>query len=324
MLTDRFQRRINYLRISVTDRCNLACRYCVDGNFPFIPHAEILTYEEIIRFVKICARNGIRKVRLTGGEPLLRRGIEFLIKEITSIEQIEDLSLTTNGVLLEERIDLLKEAGLRRVNISLDTLKKERFRYITGFDEMEKVIRGIEKALNSGLKPVKINTVIMKDINDDEIIDFANLAKNLDVEVRFIEFMPFGEAGFWNEKRVVPSESIKRQIGEFFELDQDVNSEKGPAVVYKIKGGKGKIGFISPLSTHICRECNRIRLTSEGMIKPCLFSDIEYNLKEVLRRGGSDYEVEHLIIRAVEEKPEKMEKHGSIKKCQRNLRHIGG
>ncbi len=324
MLTDRFRRPINYLRVSVTDRCNLRCRYCVDGYFPFIPHNEILSYEEIIRFVTICAGLGIRKVRLTGGEPLLRKGVEYLIRSITSIDGIEDVSLTTNGVLLEEKVETLKDAGLKRVNVSLDTLRRERFRYITGFDEIDRVIRGIEKALTTGLKPVKINTVIMRGINDDEIFDFVNLARNLDVEVRFIEFMPFGEKGFWDEKRVVSSESLKKRIEEFFEIERDSSSEKGPAVVYRITGGKGKIGFISPLSTHICSECNRIRLTSEGKIKPCLFSDVEYDLKGLMRRGSSDREIEELVIKAVREKPEKKDERGQIKKCQMNLRHIGG
>ncbi|MCX7856886.1 MAG: GTP 3',8-cyclase MoaA [Deltaproteobacteria bacterium] len=324
MLTDRFNRRINYLRISVTDRCNLKCKYCVDGKFPFMPHSEILSYEEIIRFVRVCSELGIRKIRLTGGEPLLRKGIEFLIKEISSIERIEDVSLTTNGVLLEERIYELKQAGLKRVNISLDTLRRERFKYITGFDEIDKVVNGIEKALEAGLKPVKINTVIMRDINDDEVLEFVSLAKNLEVDVRFIEFMPFGEAGFWDEKRVVTSEFLEKYISEFFELEPDLNSDKGPAVVYKIKGGRGRLGFISPLSSHICSECNRIRLTSEGMIKPCLFSDVEYNLKERLRNGVTDKEITELVIKAVRDKPKDKEEHGQIKKCQRNLRHIGG
>lgn len=324
MLTDRFHRRINYLRISVTDRCNLRCKYCVDGQFPFIPHSEILTYEEIIRFVRICTQLGIKKVRLTGGEPLLRKGIEFLLKEITSIEGVEDVSLTTNGILLEEKMESLIECGLKRVNVSLDTLRRDRFKFITGYDEMERVIRGIEKALKYGLKPVKINTVIMKGINDDEVIDFVNLAKNLEVEVRFIEFMPFGQVGFWSEQRVISSEALKDQIRHFFEIEKDFTCEKGPAYVYKIKGGKGRIGFISPISSHICSECNRIRLTSMGMIKPCLFSDVEYDLKKLLRSGADDKKIEELVIKAVKEKPEKKDEHGQVKKCQRNLRHIGG
>ncbi|MCS7281225.1 MAG: GTP 3',8-cyclase MoaA [Desulfobacterota bacterium] len=324
MLKDRFERRINYLRISITDRCNLKCRYCVDGKVPFVPHSEILSYEEITRFVRVCSKLGITKVRLTGGEPLLRKGLSLLIRSLTSIEGIEDISLTTNGVLLEEKISELKECGLKRINVSLDTLKKDRFRYITGFDEIEKVIRGIEKALLFGLRPVKINTVIIKGINDDEVVDFVEIASRLDLEIRFIEFMPFGEEGFWTEERVVPTELIRKRIEEHFELEPDLNSEQGPAVVYRIKNGKGKVGFISPVSSHLCTSCNRIRLTSRGRIKPCLFSDVEYDLKSALRSGASDEEIERLIVKAVKEKPERKEEHGLIRKCQRSLRHIGG
>ena len=198
MLTDRFNRVINYLRISITDRCDLHCKYCVEKDFPFIPHDEILRYEEIIRFVRIMAGLGVTKVRLTGGEPLRRKDLPFLLHEIANTEGIVDISLTTNGVSLGDKVLELKAAGLRRVNISLDTLKRDRFAFITGVDAYDKVLDSIQKAKNAGLCPVKINTVIIKDFNDDEVLDFVQFAKHENVEVRFIEFMPFGDAGLWD------------------------------------------------------------------------------------------------------------------------------
>lgn len=324
MLTDSFQRKINYLRISVTDRCNLRCKYCVDGGFPFIPHSEILTYEEILKFVKICAEMGIEKVRLTGGEPLARKRIEFLIKEITSIPGIKDVSLTTNGVLLMEKVESLTSSGLKRVNVSLDTLKRERFEYITGSDALDKVLGGIEKSLEAGLRPVKINTVIIKGFNDDEIIDFVRLAESFDLEVRFIEFMPFGEEGFWTKERIIPSQAVLDEVKKNFGLRKSIDSKDGPANVYELEGGRGKIGFISPMSSHFCNRCNRLRLTSTGMIRPCLFSQTEYDVKRLLRSSAPEEEIKSLIYRAVKEKPEKKEEEGRIRKCQRSLRHIGG
>ncbi|MCX5798242.1 MAG: radical SAM protein, partial [Proteobacteria bacterium] len=202
---DKFNRVINYIRISVTDRCNLRCKYCVNEDFPFLPHAEILRYEEIIRFVRICAELGVSKVRLTGGEPLIKQGIAFLLKEINMIQGIHDISLTTNGVYLGEKVQELKAAGLKRVNISLDTLKPQRFKFITGVDAFDRVLNGIERSKDMGLNPVKINTVMIKGFNDDEILDFAKFAKVWDVDVRFIEFMPFGESTLWDNSKIIPS-----------------------------------------------------------------------------------------------------------------------
>ncbi|MCX8022688.1 MAG: GTP 3',8-cyclase MoaA [Syntrophorhabdaceae bacterium] len=324
MLIDEFNRVINYIRISITDRCNLKCKYCSDGDFGYIPHGEMLSYEEIIRFVRICADLGIKKVRLTGGEPLTRKGIVFLIGEISKIKGIEDLSVTTNGVFLAERMQELKEAGLKRVNISLDTMKRDRFAYITGVDAFKDVIRGIEKAMEFGLSPIKINTVIIKGFNDDEILDFARMATIYDHHIRFIEHMPFGDSDMWDSTKVIPSREIEEKIRGVYELEPSENHEKGPARMYRIKGGPGKIGFISPVSSHICSECNRIRLTSIGMIRPCLFSDTEYNLKALLREGKTDEEVKSFIRGIVKVKPEKKKEMGQIKKCQKSMRQIGG
>ena len=323
-LVDTYDRTINYIRISVTDRCNLRCKYCVDGSFGFIPHTEILSYEEIIRFVNIVARLAVKKVRLTGGEPLARKGIGYLLKEINSIEGIEDVSLTTNGVLLADKMGELKEAGLKRINISLDTMKRERFAYITGVDAFDDVIKGIEKSIYAGLDPIKVNTVIIKGFNDDEILSFVKAAKKYNHHVRFIEFMPFGDASLWNSTEIITSQQIEDTIRTAFDLTLSTHNDKGPARMFDIAGGSGKIGFISPVSTHICSECNRIRLTSGGMIRPCLFSDTEYDVKALLRGGKSDEEIKAFVKEVVRVKPEKKQEMGQIRKCQRSLRSIGG
>ena len=323
-LIDDYNRVIDYIRISITDRCNLRCRYCVDGDFPFIPHTEVLTYEEIIRFVRICAAMGVKKVRLTGGEPLTRKGLPYLLKELAGIEGIADISLTTNAVLLADKIDELKEAGLKRINISLDTLKKDRFAWITCIDAFDRVIDSIKKASYSGLRPIKINTVIIKGFNDDEILDFVRIARKWDHEVRFIEFMPFGDTSLWKSTDIITSRQIEDIIRREFDLIPSLKNGKGPAKVYDIGGGPGRIGFISPVSSHICAECNRIRLTSRGMIRPCLFSDVEYDLKALLRSGADDAAIKAFVRDVVKVKPERKLEMGSIKKCQRTLRNIGG
>lgn len=324
MLIDAFNRVIDYIRISITDRCNLRCKYCVDGTLSFMPHNEMLSYEEIIRFVQICAELGVSKIRLTGGEPLARKGIPYLLGEINKIPGIDDISLTTNGVFLGEKILDLKEAGLKRVNISLDTLKRERFAFITGVDAFDDVLMSIEKAMHAGLNPIKINTVIIKGFNDDEILDFAKLAKTLNHHVRFIEYMPFGDSDLWDNSKIIASSEIEGLIKTSYGLEPYVSNDKGPAKMFKIEGGAGKIGFISPVSSHICSECNRIRLTCNGMIRPCLFSDVEYDVKKLMREGNTDEEIRAFIKDIVRVKPEKKHEIGQIKKCQRSLRHIGG
>ncbi len=323
-LVDDYNRVIDYVRISVTDRCNLRCRYCVDGDFPFIPHIEVLSYEEIIRFVRICAAMGVTKVRLTGGEPLTRKGLPFLLKKLAGIEGINDISLTTNGVFLADNLEELKEAGLKRINISLDTLRRDRFTWITCIDAFDRVIDGIKKATYGGLNPIKINTVIIKDFNDDEILDFVRIARKWDHEIRFIEFMPFGDMSLWKSTEIITSKQIEEIIRREFELIPSKKPGKGPAKVYDIGGGSGRIGFISPVSSHICAECNRIRLTSNGMIRPCLFSDVEYDVKALLRSGKSDEEIGEFVHNVVKVKPEKKLEMGTIRKCQRSLRNIGG
>ena len=324
MLMDNFSRVISYLRVSITDRCNLRCRYCTEGVFPFIPHPEILRYEEIIRFVRIAASLGVHKVRLTGGEPLQRKGLAFLIREINAIEGIDDIGLTTNGVGLADAVEELRDAGLRRVNISLDSLSPERFSFITGVDAFAKVLGSIEKAKEAGLHPVKINTVIIKGFNDDEVLDFAEFARKQEVQVRFIEFMPFGEKALWDSSKILNSAYLEDLIRRVHVLRPSPNSHKGPAKMFLINGSQGQVGFISPMSSHICHECNRIRVTPDGKIKPCLFSETEYDVKALLRGGASDEQLVEFLRNVVREKPEKKLEGGTIRKCQRSMRNIGG
>ena len=264
------------------------------------------------------------KVRITGGEPLVRKGVPYLISQINAIPGIDDIGLTTNGIFLGEHLAELKEAGLKRVNISLDTMKKDRFAFITGVDAFDKVLASIKMSVAAGLTPVKINAVIIEGFNDDEVLDFAKLAKTRRIEVRFIEFMPFGAEDLWHGSRIITSEEIQTKISTKYELHPSKERHRGPARMFDIKGGLGRIGFISPVSSHICHQCNRIRLTSGGGIRPCLFSDEEFDVKTMLRNGASDEEIAALVRGTVEAKPERKAEMSQIKKCQKSLRHIGG
>jgi cyclic pyranopterin phosphate synthase len=327
MLSDNYFRNINYLRLSITDRCNLRCRYCMpEEGVKMVEHRDLLTYEEIVEVLEVFARNGISKVRITGGEPLVRRGAVDLIARIAKVAGIKDLSLTTNGVLLEEYAGALVKAGLRRINISLDTLKPDRFAYITRRDTFKEVWAGIEAAMQQRLSPIKINVVAIKGFNDDEVKDFARLSLTYPLHIRFIEFMPIGDGNEWHGKETIPSSRIMeeiRGIGELIPLGPDENG--GPAQRYYIKGSKGEIGFISPISSHFCAQCNRLRLTPDGKIRTCLFSDKEIDLKGALRSKGGTAAIEEILFQALQAKPEG-HRIGDIrfKKCQRGMHAIGG
>jgi cyclic pyranopterin phosphate synthase len=327
LLLDDYYRKINYLRLSVTDRCNLRCRYCMpEEGVESINHRDLLTYEEIRKVIEVFARNGISKIRLTGGEPLVRKGVVDLIKGIARIEGVKDLSLTTNGVLLKEYAGDLAEAGLRRINISLDTLHPDRFAYITRRDRFNEVWAGIEEALRQRLSPVKVNIVVIKGFNDDEIKDFARLSLTYPLHIRFIEFMPVGEGGNWDGAEIIsPSQIMEeiKEIGELIPIGPEAND--GPAKRYYIKGSMGEIGFIAPVSSHFCEQCNRLRLTPDGKIRPCLFSDEEIDLKGVLRGSGGEEKVEEVLYQALQAKPEG-HRIGDrrFKKCQRGMHAIGG
>jgi len=301
-LFDSFQRGINYLRVSVTDRCNLRCIYCMSPEgVPWMPHSEILSYEEISAVVRIAAELGINKVRLTGGEPLVRAELPELVQMLSEVKGIDDISLTTNGTLLKKHAMELKQAGLKRVNISLDTFRSDRFRYITRCGELSDVLDGIDAAMNADLHPVKINMVVMRGINDDEVLDFANMTYKQGWHVRFIERMPFTEIA-----EVVPSDELRQRIMSVGSLEPCSSAiGNGPARYYRLPGASGTIGFISPITEPFCSDCNRLRLTSNGRLCPCLLSDEGVDLKQPLRSNVSPEEIKRLILKAVALKPER-------------------
>lgn len=319
MLIDRFGRKIEYLRISVTDRCNFKCIYCFTRqNWKWLPHKEILTFEELETIVRTAVKLGIKKIRLTGGEPLLRKNIDILIKKLTQIPKIIDLSLTTNGFFLEELGERLKDAGLKRINISLDTLNKNKFEKLTGVSAFEKVLKSIDIALDLGFNPVKINTVVIRGFNEDEILELAKLTLEKPIEVRFIEFMPIGKNSLWNEERVVTAKEIKKILESFSKLIPEISYSGGPAKVFRWKNAKGKIGLISPMSEPFCYKCNRLRITADGKLRPCLFSDYEINLKPILREGKGT--LEEAFFLALKIKPIKHNINFTLKP----MRAIGG
>ena len=299
-LIDKYGRKIEYLRISVTDRCNLSCLYCIPPEgIKLVPKEKLLTFEEILRVAKITVGLGVQKIKLTGGEPLVRKGIVELIRKLSEIPELEDLSLTTNGILLSSLSEKLFQAGLKRVNVSVDSLQPDRFREITGGGELSKVLLGIDKAQNLGMK-VKVNTVALRGFNDPEILDFVQFSQIKKLEVRFIEFMPLCGNG-WNQKLFIPLNEAKEIIAKSYTLK--LTDGNGVATVYEIKNG-GRIGFIPTLSEPFCSGCSRIRLTSWGGIRPCLFSNIEYRILPLLRDGSPDEKIAEAILKAVQAKPQ--------------------
>ena len=306
-LIDTYNRKIDYIRISVTDRCNLRCIYCMPSEgVREIIHSEILTYEEIIRILSVAIRLGIKKVRITGGEPLVRKGLPSLIKSISSLDEIEEISLTTNGVLLKRFAKELKEAGLNRINISLDSLNPEKYERITKGNHLSEVWEGIKISEELGFSPVKINMVPIRGFNDDEIKEFASLTFEKPYHIRFIEFMPTGAKDIWSKEKYISTKELKEIISKLGEL-KPINNEwgSGPAKNFKLPDAKGVIGFISAISDHFCAGCNRLRLTSDGKLRPCLFSDSEIDLKKALREGCDDNELQRLLLLALQIKPER-------------------
>jgi len=323
-LTDSFHRQINYLRISVTDRCNLSCIYCSAGSIPHLSHDDILRYEEIQHIVHIAASMGINKVRLTGGEPLLRPDLSKLVWMLSQIEGIDDISLTTNGTLLSKCAVELKQAGLKRVNVSLDTLKADRFKRITGVAQLGEVLSGIKSAHGAGLRPVKINTVVLRGINDDETIDLARMSTSQGWHIRFIEFMPFKTTKV-KALETVSAQEIRERIQSLGKLEPcTVKAGNGPAKCYRLPGAKGTIGFISPVTEPFCPSCNRLRITSDGQLRPCLLADSEVNLKEPLRNGANVDELRHLIQQTVAIKPERYPLTDEFASGGRPMCQIGG
>ena len=307
-LTDRFGRTINYLRISLTPRCNLRCVYCMPPEgIPAPSQGDLLSNEEIAAFVGVAARQGIRRVRLTGGEPLIRRGVVDLVRQIATTPGIEEVSLTTNAMLLAKKAAALAEAGLTRVNISLDTLDPEKFRRITRGGQIERVFAGIAAAEAHGLTPIKLNTVVVRGVNDDELSALAELTIKQSWHVRFIELMPVGNAQDWGmgfpspDERYVSVQEMRACLAHFGLQPANSPHGNGPARTYRIPGGRGTVGFISPLGEHFCENCNRLRLTADGSLRPCLLIDDEISVRQALRLGE---DVSACIWKAISIKPE--------------------
>lgn len=304
-LIDPYNRHLNYLRISVTDRCNLRCIYCMPpgGCVPKLAHDEILRYEEILRIVRVGAALGIAKVRVTGGEPLVRKEIAPFLTDLSAIEGISDIALTTNGVLLADRLPEVRSAGIRRLNISLDTLDPEKYARITGRDAFRRVWEGIEKALTAGFFPIKINVVAIRGVNDDELADLARLTFDMPIHVRFIEYMPMGD-GPMEVTSPLLGEEILERVGAVGRLISVAHGEMdGPAIRYRFEGAKGEVGLIRPLSHHFCGSCNRLRLTASGHLRPCLLSDRQTDVKGPLRGGCTDVDLAGIFLETIRFKP---------------------
>jgi GTP 3',8-cyclase len=320
-------RIINYLRLSVTDRCNLRCIYCMpDEGMDFVPHDEILSYEEMLHLVKVSVRSGIRKVRLTGGEPLVRKNFVSFLERLSAIEDLKEISLTTNGVLLKDYASGIRQCGICRINVSLDSLKPERFFHITRRDLFHKVWEGIETAERLNFHPIKINVVAMRGINDDEVLDFARLTLEKPFHVRFIEFMPVGKNNNWSSERFISTGEVLARIKAVGDLEPvEHHAMDGPAERFRIRGARGEVGFISAVSNHFCDTCNRLRLTAEGRLRGCLFSDKEIDVKTPLREGKGDDYLAGLLSRAIAEKPAGPGRAPSRpRKCIRQMSTIGG
>lgn len=322
-MKDRFNRNIDYLRLSVTDKCNLRCVYCMEKDFNgFFKEESLLKDEEILRIVKECAALGVKKVRITGGEPLVRKNIVELIGKINKLQGIEEIYMTTNGILLFENLEKLAENGLKGISVSLDSLDSKCFREITAYGDMEKVLKSIDKAISLGIK-VKINTVLTEDINKREWQDFVNLTLNKKVDVRFIELMPIGVG---KNFKTVSNQVIKDKI---LSLYGDVSESKrnkldGPAKYIKLKGALGRVGFISAMSECFCSECNRIRVTCDGKLKQCLHYKSGVDLKKILE-VSSDEELREVIKISIYTKPEKHNFNKlNAKEETRNMNEIGG
>lgn len=303
-LVDRFGRKHTYLRISVTDRCNLRCVYCMPADGIAVRKKDqILTFEEIYRLSSIFVEMGISKIRITGGEPLVRKDLEQLFQMLNSLPGLETLALTTNGVLLPNKIEALKAAGLKCVNISLDTLNAERFQRMTLRDEWHPVMTGILAAEAAQFQSLKLNVVVIKDQNGDELLDFVEFVKNRPMNVRFIEYMPFKDNS-WNSDGVLSYSDMKAMISERYQLDPIDGKPGDVAKDFSIRGHRGTISFISSMTDSFCSTCNRLRLTADGSIKSCLFYEPELNFRHELRRGCSDEDLRNMILSALQMKPE--------------------
>lgn len=318
-MRDSFGRNINYLRVSLTDRCNLRCRYCMpeEGINPKLDHEDIITLEETYELIKSFVNLGIDKIRFTGGEPLVRKGVLDLTYKVSKLEGIKDIAMTTNGLLLKDMAKSLKEAGLNRVNISLDTLDEYKYYNITRGGKLSRVLEGIEEALKVGLWPIKINTVLIGGFNDDEVVDLVNLTKK-GIDIRFIELMPIGQAVDFAQEKFVSNDKVLGLVQSLKPVDKEDPSS--PANYYALPNATGKVGLINPISCKFCNSCNRVRLTSTGKLKLCLHSNREIDLKKPLRDGK---DLDKIVMEAILTKEEKhrLEEEEYI---NRNMNQIGG
>ncbi|MBU1298697.1 MAG: GTP 3',8-cyclase MoaA [Bacteroidetes bacterium] len=334
-LLDSFNRIHNYLRISVTDRCNFRCSYCLPAisdskkqagmqanGIDLKPRQEILTFDEIYRVAKILSELGVNKVRLTGGEPLARKDVEALIIRISSLYNIKTIGMTTNGYYLAEKVELLKNSGLTHLNISLDTLNPSRFKEITLRDGLDKVMKGIYSAIDAGFDALKLNVVVIRGFNDDEILNFVDFVQDKPIQVRFIEYMPF-KNNSWREDGFVPYDEIKNNISDKYDL---ITSDGGKVSKdFSIDGFVGSVGFITSISNHFCGTCNRLRMTADGHLKTCLFSNDEVSIMALLRNGASDDEIKSLILDTLKQKNEMHDGiAGLLKSENRSMLQIGG
>lgn len=329
VLRDAHNRIIRDLRISVTDRCNFRCFYCLPNGEPPLARKEtILTFEEIAYIAEIFVSLGIEKIRLTGGEPMLRRNIESLVAKLATLKpQLKDLALTTNGFDIPRKAEALKQAGLDRMTISLDTLDTRRFREITGVDSMEEVFEAIEAAKTHGFEPVKINAVVVRGVNDDELVDFARFARRHSVEMRFIEYMPLDSGHDWNRSQVVPGREIFEKINEVYPLVlKDATRGSETAWKYRFADGEpGGIGIIAPVTEMFCGACSRIRLTADGQIRTCLFSTVEHDLRDYLRSGATRAElVEYIQHITLKKEPRHLINEPNFTPASRTMSFIGG
>lgn len=313
-MRDRYNRNISYMRISVTDLCNSRCQYCMpDGGVDKKCYSEILSYEEIINITKAAAKFGISKIRLTGGEPLVRRNIVELCRGINEIEGIEEICITTNAILLKPMAQELWDAGVRRLNISMDSLNEEKYREITRNGDLNKALEGLHEAIKLGFS-IKLNCVLIGGFNDDEIIDMVNLTKDHDIQVRFIELMQIGETANWSKDKFMSNTVVLDRVPEL-----EAKDTEGVAKTYRVPGWKGSVGLISPVSSCFCEDCNRIRLTSDGKMKPCLHSYDEISLK-----GLEGEELEAAVEAAIFNKPERHHLDEMASESARNMNRIGG
>ncbi len=324
-MRDKLNRNIDYLRLSITDRCNLRCKYCMgDKDIVFLPKDELLSVEEIGRVTNIFSDLGIKKIRITGGEPLVRRNFRDIVETINNIEDIEEINITTNGIRLSEELEFLKDKKIHSLNISLDTLKKDLFKEITGGGDLDKVLFSLHRAIELKFKRIKLNVVLVRGKNDSEIMDFVNLTEKYPIDIRFIELMPIG---LGKEYVPISNDEVKDIILKEKKLtpfDEKIGS--GPAIYYKTEKGIGCVGFITPISHNFCEKCNRVRVTPEGFLKLCLHWNDGLNLKGLLRAGVSDELIKEKIKLAIDSKPDrhKMEKKDDENFDKRYMNEIGG